>query len=308
LSSGEVPWQELRRRLLAAGLLAELGESGVFAFGGEFTRVFDALDALYVATFADLGAEVWRFPAVEPKSVFERTGYVASFPHLTGTIGVFTGGTAEHAELLRVRAEGGAWEHLMEPAGLMLGPAACHPLYAVIGGALPAAGRYFDVLGSCFRHEPSPDPMRMQTFRMHEFVHAGTAASALAHRDASLPLLRAMLESLGLEVTDVPANDPFFGRTGKILATNQREATMKFELVTSVYGEAAPPTAIASSNYHGDHFGMAFGISDAAGGVAHTSCVGLGMERTLLALFARHGMTVSEWPESVRSVLWPANG
>ncbi len=298
-------WQDLRERLLGAGVLAELGEPGMFAFGAEFTRAFDALDALYVATFAHLDAEVWRFPPIEPRWVFERTDYVASFPQLTGSIGVFTGGTAEHAELLRVRADGGRWEDLLTAGGLMMGPAACHPLYAVIAGTLPKGGRNYDVLGSCFRHEPSPDPMRMQAFRMHEFVHAGTAESAQAHRDDAVPLLVSMLRSLGLEVDDVPANDPFFGRTGKILASSQRELALKYEVVTPVYGDATPPTAIASANYHEDHFGAGFGIFDADGGVARTSCVGLGMERTLLALFARHGMTIAEWPESVRSVLWP---
>ena len=296
---------DLRRRLLAAGVLAELGEPGVFGLGAAFTRVFDAVDALYVAAFAHLRADVWRFPPVEPRSLFERTDYVASFPQLTGSIGVFTGGAAEHAELLRVRAEDGRWEDLLVPGGLMMGPAACHPLYAVIGGTLPVGGRNYDVLGSCFRHEPSPDPMRLQSFRMHEFVHAGTAASATAHRDEALPRLAAMLGSLGLEVADVPANDPFFGRTGKILASNQRHQALKFELVTPVYGDDAPPVAIASANYHEDHFGTAFGIFDAEGGVARTACVGLGMERTVLALFVRHGMTIPEWPEPVRSVLWP---
>jgi seryl-tRNA synthetase len=295
----------LRRRLLDAGVLAELGEPGLFALGAEFTRAFEALDALYVATFAHLDAQVWRFPPIEPRSVFERTDYVASFPQLAGSIGVFTGGTAEHAELLRVRADDGRWEDLLEPSGLMMGPAACHPLYAVIGGTLPERGRTYDVLGSCFRHEPSPDPMRMQAFRMHEFVHAGTQQSALAHRDDALVRLLAMLRSLELEVEDVPANDPFFGRTGKLLASNQRQSALKFEILTPVYGDAAPPTAIASANFHEDHFGSAFGIFDAAGGVARTSCVGLGMERTLIALFARHGMTIAEWPASVRSVLWP---
>ena len=303
--SSDSSWQDLRGRLLEAGLIAEFDEPGLFALGAEFTRAFDALDALYVATFAHLHAQVWRFPPIEPRSVFERTDYVASFPQLAGSIGVFTGGPAEHAELLRVGCGGGQWEELLEPSGLMMGPAACHPLYAVIGGTLPEGGRTYDVLGSCFRHEPSPDPMRMQAFRMHEFVHAGTQESAVAHRDDALVLLLAMLRSLGLDVDDVPANDPFFGRTGKILASNQRHQALKFEIVTPVYGDAAPPTAIASANFHEDHFGSAFGIFDAAGGTARTSCVGLGMERTLIALFARHGMTIAEWPASVRSILWP---
>jgi len=303
--SSDSSWQDLRGRLLAAGLIAELDEPGLFALGAEFTRAFDALDALYVATFAHLHAQVWRFPPIEPRSVFERTDYVASFPQLAGSIGVFTGGPAEHAELLRVRSGGGHWEELLEPSGLMMGPAACHPLYAVIGGTLPEGGRTYDVLGSCFRHEPSPDPMRMQAFRMHEFVHAGTRRSALSHRDDALVRLLAMLRALELDVEDVPANDPFFGRTGRILASNQRHQALKFEIVTPVYGDDVPPTAIASANFHEDHFGSAFGIFDAAGGTARTACVGLGMERTLIALFARHGMAIAEWPAAVRSTLWP---
>lgn len=305
MSVPEDRWQELVERLLAARVLAELGAQGTYALGAPFTRVFTALDAAYVASFGHLRAEVWRFPPVEPRTVFERTGYVTSFPHLTGSVGVFTGGTAEHAELLRVRAEGGSWEDLLEPGGLLMSPAACHPLYAVIGGSLPQGGANYDVLGACFRHEPSADPMRMQAFRMHEFVHAGNQDSAKAHRDAAVPVLVGLLGSLGLEVAVVPANDPFFGRTGRILAANQLDHALKYEVVTAVYGDSAPVTAIASANYHEDHFGSAFCIFDAAGEVARTSCVGLGMERTVLALFARHGMVIEEWPAAVRSVLWP---
>lgn len=307
MSSSEQPWFELRQRLIAAGVLAELGEPGMFALGAEFNRVFDALDRLYVHTFADLRSDVWRFPPVEPKSLFEKTDYVASFPQLTGSLSVFTGDNREHAELLRARSAGEPWEDHLHPAGLMMSPAACHPLYALLTGSLPAGGSTFDVLGSCFRHEPSSDPMRMQTFRMHEFVHAGTEESAKDHRDSTAPRLAQMLESIGLEIDYVPANDPFFGRTGRIMAANQRHAAAKYELITRVYGLDASPTAIGSANYHGEHFGTAFEIFDAEGHVAHTSCLGLGMERTVLALFARHGMAIGEWPQAVRSVLWQAD-
>ena len=307
MTGAELPWAALRQRLLDAGVLAELGEPGLFALGAEFNRAFDALDALYVRTFADLDAESWRFPAVEPKSVFEKTDYVASFPQLTGSLSVFTGGAPEHAALLKARASGVGWEDHLHPSGLMMSPAACHPLYALLAGTLPAGGRTFDVLGSCFRHEPSPDPMRMQTFRMHEVVHVGTAESAITHRDQTAPRLVEMLTSIGLEVDYVPANDPFFGRTGRIMASNQREAALKFEITTKVYGDEAPETAIGSANYHNDHFGTAFGILDANGQVAHSACLGLGMERTLLALFAKHGLTTTAWPQAVRSVLWQGN-
>jgi hypothetical protein len=31
------------------------------------------------------------------------------------------------------------------------------------------------------------------------------------------------------------------------------------------------------------------------------------MERTLIALFARHGMRTADWPSEVRAILWQAN-
>lgn len=301
------PWAELRAQLIDAGALADLGEPGVFALGGTFNRIFAALDELYLRTFQDLEAEAWRFPPVEPKALFEKTDYVASFPQLTGSLSVFSGDSRDHAELLRVRASGESWEELLHPGELMMSPAACHPLYHLLEGPLPEGGRRFEILGTCFRHEPSPDPMRMQTFRMHEFVRAGSAEEAQAHRDQTGPRLAEMLESLGLPIEYVPANDPFFGRTGRIMAANQREAALKFELVTQVYGSDAPGTAIGSANYHNDHFGQSFGITTADGEVAHTACLGLGMERTVVALMAKHGTDPHDWPDAVQRQLWPTN-
>ena len=68
-------------------------------------------------------------------------------------------------------------------------------------------------------------------------------------------------------------------------------------------GSSVSPTAITSSNYHLDHFGVAFDIRTADGEVAHSSCVGFGLERIALALFKTHGMDPEAWPREVRSVL-----
>jgi seryl-tRNA synthetase len=64
------------------------------------------------------------------------------------------------------------------------------------------------------------------------------------------------------------------------------------------------PTACLSFNYHQDHFGTLWGIETANGETAHTACVGFGMERIALALFAHHGFDVDAWPKSLRAVLW----
>ena len=100
----------------------------------------------------------------------------------------------------------------------------------MLAGELPEGGRLFDVLGTCFRHEPSDDPARMQAFHMHEFVHVGTPESALAFRDDWLGRSPADDGRPRAEVDADVANDPFFGRVGSMLAANQRESALKFEL------------------------------------------------------------------------------
>jgi seryl-tRNA synthetase len=298
-------WSRLRESLIGAGVVADLGAPGLYAQGPDFVRAYQAFDALLDRTFAYLSAEVWRFPAVEAKPLFERTDYVASFPQLTSALVAFTGGNPEHAELIRVRADGGAWEGLLEPSGVMMSPAACHQLYGVLGGTQVMGGRVFDLHGACYRHEPSPDPLRMQAFHQHEYPFVGDEEAALAHRDDVGARMHALLASLGLTVAYEVANDPFFGRAGRVLARNQLSAAAKYEISCPVFGPDQPAVALGSANFHGTHFAVEFTIAGADGAPASSSCVGLGMERVVLALFAAHGMATAEWPAAVRALLWP---
>jgi hypothetical protein len=105
-----------------------------------------------------------------------------------------------------------------------------------------------------------------------------------------------------LKVEAVVANDPFFGRTGNLLAANQREQALKIEIVTPICSSERP-TAITSANCHLDHFGHAFAITTARGDTAHTACVGFGVERITLALLRSHGLRSDRWPDSVRKAL-----
>ncbi|WIB61635.1 amino acid--[acyl-carrier-protein] ligase [Curtobacterium sp. MCLR17_007] len=293
----------LRRDLLADGVLIDLGSPGLYGRTGVFERVSSAVDTAGVRSMADLDTAVVRFPPVEPLAAFERTDYIASFPDLAASISGFTGDDRKHRELLAARERGERWEDFLDPADLMLTPAVCHPLYGLLTGTVPQQGRTFDIFGDSFRREPSLDPMRLQAFHMHEFVHVGTPASAQAHRDGRVPAIRDLLTSFGLEIDVVPANDPFFGRVGRMLARNQVEQALKFEFVTPVYGDAGDPTAIGSANLHEDHFGTSFDIRTEDGEVAHSACVAWGLERVTIALFAAHGTDPASWPADVRRAL-----
>jgi seryl-tRNA synthetase len=243
-----------------------------------------------------------RFPPVLNRAHFERSGYLKSFPHLVGAVHSFDGGQHEHREVIRRVDAGEDWSAAFHAAPVVLTPAACYPVYPAVAGTLPPGGRLVDVMSYCFRHEPSDDAGRMQMFRMHEHVRLAEPEVVIAWRQEWLRRAKSFTDALGLEAQGDVASDPFFGRAGKLLAESQRDLGLKLEIATPI-ADDEHPTAIISLNYHQDHFGELFGIRTADGAVAHTSCVGFGLERIGLALYRHHGLDRPQWPAAVREAL-----
>ncbi|MGE5095821.1 MAG: amino acid--[acyl-carrier-protein] ligase [Betaproteobacteria bacterium] len=296
-------YEAYRDELIAAGLLVPMGVRGVYGRGGTFEHVIDRFDALVSKHGRELDPVVMRFPPIFARSHYERIDHIDNFPDLMGSVHTFTGDDREHRGMLAKFRAKEDWSRDLSAAEVMMTPAICYPLYPTIAaGKLPEGGLRVDLQGFAFRHEPSDDPARMQIFRMHEYVRVGTPAQALEHRQYWLDKGREILRSVGLEVEAVVANDPFFGRGGKVQKAIQREQALKFEFVIPICS-TDKPTAIGSCNYHVDHFGVAFDIRSADGNVAHSACVGFGLERVALALFRTHGLRVEDWPREVRDVL-----
>jgi seryl-tRNA synthetase len=289
--------------LLAHGLLIETGVPGVYGRSAVFERVIERFDR-YITREGDKDRPTrMRFPPVLSRKHFEVSGYMANMPQLAGTIHSFEGGQPDHKTLLHKLERGEDWSGHQQMTDLVLTPAGCYPVYPTLKGALPREGRLIDVFSYCFRHEPSHDPARMQMFRMHEYVRIGQPDDVRSWRASWLDRGQALMQALGLHVTIALANDPFFGRTGKLLAVSQREQELKYELVIPITS-TEQPTAVLSFNYHQDLFGNLYGIS-IDGAAAHTGCVGFGMERVALALFKTHGLDPDSWPHHVREALGP---
>ena len=295
-------YQVYQRELIDAGLLIALGVRGVYGRGGTFERVITRFDNLVAKSGAKLKPEVMRFPPIFSRANYEKIDHINNFPDLMGSLHTFTGGEREHRDLLGRFERKEDWSRDLSASQVMMTPAICYPLYPTATGTLPPGGRRVDLQGFAFRHEPSDDPARMQIFRMHELVRLGTPAEALEHRNYWLERGREIFNSVGLDVEPVIANDPFFGRGGKVQKAMQIEQNLKYEFVIPICS-TEKPTAIGSCNYHLDHFGVAFHIRTADGAVAHSACVGFGLERVALALFKTHGFKLEHWPREVRDVL-----
>jgi seryl-tRNA synthetase len=290
--------------LVAHRLIIPTGVQGAYGRGEAFEDILQRFDTLVGRITEADGAERMLFPPILPRSLIEQLGYLDNFPHLAGSIHSFRGNDAKARELsTRVNA-GQRWEDLLDPTDVMLAPAACYPVYPRFSGLLPEGGRLVTVLGWVFRHEPSDEPTRLQSFRMREFIRVGQPDEVVAWRDAWLLRGLELLRSLGLPAQSDVASDPFFGRVGKMMAANQVEQRLKFEIMVPVIS-LDKPTAICSFNWHQDHFSSTFGIRNSDASAAHTACLGFGLERVTLALIKTHGFNPADWPHAVRALLWP---
>jgi seryl-tRNA synthetase len=269
--------ERFRDELFAAGILLPMKTAGLVGRSAVFERVVAGVVNAAVRAGAPFKATGLAFPPVLPKRVIEKTDYLRSFPDMLGSVHAFTGNERDHMSILNAVENAEDWAVGFSSSDAVLLPASCYPIYLWREGTqVPASGEVFTVTGQCYRHEPSPDPARLRCFRQHEHVIIGSpeAAASFAAQwgDLTVSVLRSMEQALKHEVV-IPINSDEF------------------------------PTACASVNQHHDHFTEPFDITLAGGGVAHTACVGFGLERITLALFKHHGFSVSAWPAVTRAVL-----
>ncbi len=290
--------------LIEHGLIVPGPVPGIFGRNAVFEDVLERVNRLITEFAGQDGGEPYMFPPVIDRRILERVDYLDSFPQLIGSVHSFTGTEREARALSQAVHAGEPWGQLLKATDVVLAPAACYPVYPSIAGELPENGRLISITGWVYRHEPSPEPTRMQAFRVRELIRAGRPEEVLAWRDQWLERGTELLKALELPVHSDVAADPFFGRAGKVLSDGQKAQRLKFEVLVPVISESEP-TAVCSFNYHQDHFSQVFDIRAPGGGVAHTACLGFGMERVVMALFRTHGFRPATWPETVRNRLWP---
>jgi len=296
--------ESLYEGLVKHGLIVPTNVPGAFGRGAVFEDVLERFNAAVTRISANDNAEVFTFPPIIERRILEKVHYLDNFPHLCGAVYSFFGKELAARQLAEDVNAGKPWGDKLGMTDVVLNPAACYPVYPSFTGTLKKGGRLVTMLNWVFRHEPSPEPTRMQSFRVREFVRVGTPDEVVEWRDMWLARGLKLLTDLGLPATPDVAADPFFGRGGKMLAVSQKEQKLKFEVLVPVISKDNP-TAVCSFNYHQEHFGHVFGIRTADDQVAHTACLGFGLERVVMALFQTHGFDPKAWPVDVRARLWP---
>lgn len=293
------------------GWLFEIGPGHV-GFAGPALRLARLIDATAAGMYEEnFAAEERSFPAFVPATTLARCGYFDSHPnnvtmvtHLMDDLDVieaFRAGEGVNGDLTTLPSSS-----LAVPR-LCLNPAACLPCYPTLRDHLiREGGLALTWLGRVFRYESSnlAGLDRLWEFNVRELVLVGTEQSVVDARARSVDVVASLCQAFDLECSIQTASDPFFATVAAAKAFWQRsmEAKHEIRLTISPHEDGKTRTIAAGSiNMHGKFFGDRFDIRTEFQDTATTACVGLGIERWVLAIFAQHGFDRDRWPRVVGS-------
>jgi seryl-tRNA synthetase len=294
--------------LAERGWLHDYGK-GQVAYSGPVLKLARLINEkageLYGQAF---GAVDGHFPALVDADTLHKCGYFDSHPNAV----TFVGNMIEDFDAIEEfrRANSCSEGALLPPHqhihvdGMCLNPAACFPCYPTLKGMRMDEGRAYTWLGRVFRYESRniSGLDRLYEFNVRELVFVGGDEYVRDCRRRALQTVEALATYFDIDCKIQTATDPFFATVSAAKKFWQAAQEVKNEIkIPSLDRDGnVKQLACGSINLHGNFFGRRFDIKGPGGEEAQTGCVGLGIERWVLATFTQHGFDEARWPEAVR--------
>jgi seryl-tRNA synthetase len=295
--------------LVERGWMHDYGK-GQVAYSGPVLNLVrlinDHAGELYRAAFK---AKDGHYPAMIDADTLHKCGYFDSHPNAV----TFVGNIIEDIDALEeFRLANSCSEGAHMPPhdhihvdGMCLNPAACFPCYPTLSGRKMIEGEAYSWLGRVFRYESRniSGLDRLYEFNVRELVFVGSEDYIRACRLKALPIVEELAAMIDIDCKVQTATDPFFATVSAAKKFWQAAQEVKNEIKIPALASdgSVKQLACGSINLHGNFFGKRFGIEAADGEPAHTGCVGLGIERWVLAAFTQHGFEADRWPAAIRS-------
>ena len=304
--------RDVNQGLVQRGWLHDYGK-GQVAYSGPVLKLARLINEkagqLYAQSF---NATDGQFPALIDADTLHKCGYLDSHPNAV----TFVGNMVEDFDAIEAFRQANSCSQgaLLPPHdninvdGVCLNPAACFPCYPTLTGRTFATGECFTWMGRVFRYESRNinGLDRLYEFNVRELVFVGSEDYCRDVRNRTLPLVEELTTYFDLDARVQTATDPFFATVSAAKKFWQAAQEVKNEIKIPVLGVDGREKLLAcgSINLHGNFFGSRFNFNDGSGLPAQTGCVGLGIERWVLAAFTQHGFDPARWPIAVRQAIF----
>ncbi len=308
------PYQSgVNEEFVRRGWVHDYGK-GQVAYNGPVLRLARLVNEKAGALYAEhFNTAEGHFPGFIDADVLHKCGYFDSHPNQAS----FVGNVVEDFDVIEeFRVANSCSEGAILPQdahihqdGMCLNPAACFPAYPTLQGKrFDEAGFSLSWLGRVFRYESrnASGLDRLYEFNVREIVFVGTENFVANRRKRALPLIVELAKTFDLDMEIETATDPFFATVSASKKFFQAAMEVKNEILIPVLDGkgGTKKMACGSVNMHGRFFGEKFDITASDGEPAHTGCIGLGIERWVLAAFTQHGFDPMRWPEGVRDEIF----
>lgn len=263
---------------------------GVSTYAGVVADLYLALDAYFENWHRDFGATNIILPALLSPSTLEISEYPESNSRHLNTV--------SHLDERRAGAE--PQRHTSDS---VLSPAVCQPAYRMFSGRVLTDTSVLTGYARCFRYEgrSTTSMLRSREFGVREFICLGNKQSVFDIRERLLVRAGQVLDEFGLEARVSTAADPFFAEDYADYRMYQMTFAVKHELQALIPHENRY-LSLGSVNNHGTHFGQAWNIGTISGQVAHSACMGMGLDRWCYAILSQFGPSPSQWPAKLKEL------
>lgn len=304
--------RDVSEKLVEKGWLFDYGK-GQVAYSGPLLKLAQLINRKAGELYAEaFGSSDGSFPALVDADTLQKCGYFDSHPNAVTLLGnmVEDFDAIEQFRVANSCSEGAVLppQDHVHIDGMCLNPAACFPCYPTLAGKTYKTGEAFTWLGRVFRYESRNinGLDRLYEFNVRELVFVGSEEYVVGCRAKALPLIEQLAGYFDLDCRVQSATDPFFATVSAAKKFFQAAEEVKNEIMVPVVDRQGKQKFLAcgSVNLHGNFFGKNFEISAGSGEPAHTGCVGLGIERWVLAAFTQHGFDENRWPEDVRNEIF----
>lgn len=313
--SSPIIWKYDNKQIATAGKeLKELIDENLLHFHGEgqISMSKDLLDLyhLFDCIFGELSRHVFNateymFPTLLRTDILRKAGYFNSFPNLWMSVFRLKNDYSVFSKLEKdgdhiINSNFSDYAYILPYS---LPPTMCYYVYDMLSESVITTNRSITALGKSFRFENkyANEYGRLWDFSIRETVFLGDSTYVSEQLEKYRSFFCKILEMIGIAGHCEYANDPFFlGNNNSMRINIQKMKKVKAEIRIKVEGEET--IAIASFNTHGQYISRSFNLYSDEKHNKHifTGCIGVGLERFVLAFLSQFGHRSDTWPTIIK--------